>query len=220
MGYFWLEGTYTDETGKERGTVRGVPADTLEEAIAKTYDDLLSDNATNINIFKSPPNKGFPYAIDELFDLAHAKAPHIPRSEFKDWMLGGVDRESTLREKTRIVPLEEARSWIVEDDYDDFVYIRSLGLVVFNVGSGTSHQLFCGQWAAMEDTIFKGGSEDDWMLKECEYSDGVGQDRFLDANFGVFMSRAFQLRTCYKGKDFTLTAQERQVFAGLEFRTP
>lgn len=221
MGYFTVEYTYTDKDGKQRGGSCSSPSDTVEQLIERLNNEFAAEGSIVHTIGERPKNGGKPYAVDILIDFILSKNDKMTREELlkHDWMILNTDRKD-YREGVKAVPLHEAKVIIDADDFDDFVYIRSAGLVLFDVGSQTSHQMFCGQWMAIEETLLQGKGYDEWFASECQYSDGDGQELFLEENKGIFMSRAYQARTTYKGSNWTMQGAERQVFKSLtDFRT-
>jgi hypothetical protein len=217
MGYFWLDTKFMVE-GEARNGSRGIPADTLEDAIQRVRIDITDKhpNAANIDIQESAKNRGNPLLIDELVKRVKEDRPdlsdtHLRECEFmllvhtgrKDYTMGGFWK-----------PLgPEAKAIIEDGNYKDFVYIRRWGIVVFDVSKHTSHEMFMANWNWILSNLLDNPSLTlDNM--PCMTDEGAEADKFLHNCHGIFLSSIGQRPL--KSSNMTLTAQERQVFSSMK----
>lgn len=101
------------------------------------------------------------------------------------------------------------------DKYDDFVYVRDMGLVFFNVSYVTSHEIFLSVIGTFLDIVKMGKIEYGFGTDQ-DYSEG--QDRFLENQHGMFLSSIGHY--VVKDENFSLNAQEKMAFRNFQFITP
>ncbi len=216
---FYLDVTYTIGNKKYERWV-GTHGESLDEVIEQQKMQLLSDypNAKNINVCEEKPRHNEPLLIDELVKRIKSERPdlsdeHLAGCEFMLLTDPRPERNVYMPSFWRNLP--DAKK-VIEDDtieYNDWVYIRRWGIVLFNVGQHTSHEIFMANWNWILSNLFDGSTldlDDLPSLTDCD------AEAFLHNQHGFFVSRVGTGVT--KSTNMKLNASERLAFAAVRFR--
>ena len=220
MGYVSLNCEWAIN-GKSDGYRTSRPTKDGEDYIATTIAGIKADHpkATNIVVVEEPYNEGHPYAIDTLIGYIRIRRPDISAEDIEDakFMLL-TDARDRYRRGAYITSLAEAKKIFDDEDsdYNDWVYLREFGIVLFNVTEHTSHELFLTHWyhvlvhvlptkANLEKRLLRGDHKTD-------------PEKFLHAKCGFFLTSAHGIGMVTKSADMKLNAQEKTVFGRFKFR--
>lgn len=193
---------------------------TIEAAIKDCISRIKKENkgATDIVVSEEPKNGGKPYMLDKLIECIQSVRPDLTLDHLNryGWMILMTDRND-YREGGFWMNLPEAKRFMDADgDYDDYVYLRRFGIVLFNVGRHTSHEIFTSHWNWIETVLFNDTTTNMDDMPSFDYGDE--SEMFLHNKCGFFMSRAFNMRSVLKSADMRLTASEKIAFGHIKFR--
>ena len=192
----------------------------IEQCIQQVQDRYPM--ATHIEAKEMLKNKGQPYLVDQLFELIRKERPDITVEQLrkKEWMILRTDRES-YEQGAFALTLPEAKKFMSNrsNKFDDFVYLRRYGLVLFNIGKHTSHQIFTSIWHWIETVLLQDPQSHlrDYVKHPDRDNYRHHQERFLHDCLGFYMSRAMNLRQVEKSTNMRLTAAEKMVFGHVDF---
>lgn len=194
----------------------------VQEAIEQACEQLQQyyPMAQNIHGQELLKNKGKPYLVDQLIELIHQERPDLTVNDLRqhEKLILRTDRES-YEEGAFALTLPEAKQYMANSSnkFRDFVYLRRYGLVLFNIGHHTSHQIFTSAWHWIETVLFNnpGTTMDNYYSVRGDYR--LHQESFLHDSLGFFMSRAMNLRQVEKSTNMRLTAAEKMVFGHIDF---
>lgn len=194
----------------------GGKAETKEDVLAELKKEY-SDEYT-FEVSQDPIERGeVPRAA--LMKRYQAMRPSVrlpdnAEEDYGDWFLPEPDPYGVAR----VIPLGEAKNEVIHGEWDDFVYLRPLGVVVFDVRHHNSHEIFMTYWYR----LFKFGIEGGKTLAQIddlEYPNfDKEQDLFTDEKYGFFVSSALGSNHITLSEDFTMTAAEKQVFGHIRQR--
>lgn len=117
------------------------------------------------------------------------------------------------------VPLADARKLINDDDFDysDFVYIRCFGLVLFNVWTHTSHEIFMTKWRFFVNEILNGKGDEGTVI-DTDHDCKKEAEFFLHEGHGTFVSSSMNKPFMFVSNNHPLNFQERKVFERIKTR--
>lgn len=178
-------------------------------------------NATDITAKDGIHNGGRPKALPQLKALIKKHRPDITDevlTEYEDFLL--PDERNEYMENGFILSPPEAKKFFAsETDYDDFVYIRPLGIVVFNITGHTSHEIFLSRWRNIIKHIIQGnGTFEDVDRDDFTDKGELCGEEFLHSGCGFFMSSAYGSHEIQTSSDHRMTFAEKQVFKGMRVR--
>ena len=218
--HFSFDATYTID-GKRFQLSSSRGGESLELEMKKLKDYILQQHpdATDISIQEQPKNGGKPYMVDELIACIRKDRPDLSVEHLleNEWLILNTDRNSYLAGGF-CMPLGKAKAFLnnPRSQYNDFVYLRRYGLILFDVGKHTSHEIFTSQWNWIETVLLKDTSKTMDDGDHCFNKEH--QEQFLHNMCGFFMSRAMNMRTVHKSANMKLTAAEKMVFGDIVFR--
>lgn len=220
--YFSLDVHYTID-GKQTHIMSSRGGESLEQTIEQIRAEILAEHpeAQDITIEEQPKNGGKPYMVDTLIACIQKDRPDLSTEHLRanEWMILDTDRNG-YQQGGFCMTLPEAKAFLANSrsQYNDFVYLRRYGLVLFDVGKHTSHEIFTAQWNWIETVLLKDSSKDmDDADLDLNYVKET-QEQFMHNMCGFFMSRAMNMRTVHKSANMKLTAAEKMVFGHIDFR--
>ena len=165
-----------------------------------------------------PLNGGHPFAADAMIDKCLEARPDLTREDWEgaDYFMFLNDRTKTRR-GAYVVSIPEAIK-ILQDkdsDYDDFVYFRRFGVVVFNVTADVSHEIFLCVWHYILSNVLSGKREHPDAVT---WRNDRDPEKFLHELHGCYLSSAYGTCNILASEDFTLTFQEKKMFEGFKVR--
>jgi hypothetical protein len=213
------------EDGKQRDYIVSRPAGEKEKYLVTQAKRIKKEcpKATDIKVVEAPFNDGYPHAVDGLIDIILQKRPDLSREVLSElhWTILTTDRRDYKR-GAYICSLAEAKQIIEDRDthYMDWVYIRPLNIVIFDVTKHTSHQIFLSYWYFILTYLLTSTPPYDTIDKiadEClDYDED--SEKFLLSDYGFFKTSAYGVGTVLKSEKMKLTAQEKTAFARYTFR--
>ncbi len=212
------------EEGKQRGYIVSRSAGEKEKYLVTQAKRIKQEcpKAANIKVVEAPFNDGYPFALDGLIDIILQKRPDLSREALSElhWTILTTDRRDYKR-GAYICSLAEAKDIFEDSDthYMDWVYIRPLNIVIFDVIKHTSHQIFLSYWYYILTYLLTSTPPYDTMEKIAEAGVEYDEDseKFLLSNYGFFKTSAYGVGTVLKSEQMKLTAQEKNVFARYKF---
>jgi len=166
-----------------------------------------------------PDNGGRPFALPILKEIVKKKRPDISDAdldEFQDLLMWEPSNK-WMPGAFVLSPPQAKKFFESGEDYTDFVYIRSLGIVIFNVWAHCSHEIFLGAWHSVIENVILGNKSMEYADDNHKY-DRDSCERFLHAGYGFYMSSAYGTHCIQISTEHRMTFAERQVFKGIPVR--
>lgn len=218
MAYISLDCSWR-EAGEERSVRIGRSSMPGEDYIATEIADILKEHptATDIKVVERPYNEGYPFAVDALIDCILARRTDLDRMtvERVSSSILRTDRKD-YRRGAYIATLPEAKKIFADKSstYEDWVYFREFGFVLFDVTKHGSHGVFLTHWHRIFE-LFKSGEE--FTFANIRGNFDTGAEQFLHAKHGFYLSSAYGTSVVSKSANMKLTAQEKIVFGKMKF---
>jgi hypothetical protein len=215
---WWDVVIYKDGRQTDSYSTNGGEDGKSEETMLASLRKEHPDPSYTFKVTAEPIDRGeIPRAI--LVKRFQAMRPSRPIpaesiEEFGDYFLP----EPSIYGVARVIPLAEAKKEMLHGEWEDFVYLRPLGVVVFDVKHHTSHEIFMSHWYRLFKFAIEGGKTLE-QIDNMDWGRFAGeQDLFIEEDYGFFMSSAFGVGhvTCSKYSR-KLNAAEKQVFGHLTF---
>lgn len=206
------------EEGIEMTSLCSIPGcKTLDEFKNKYLSDPYNKNKDILSIEHLPLNGGKMQAGEVLIDLIIKERPDLEKEDLMLLEYVFLIPNDRIYEGSYVVPLSEVKKVLDKDDYTDFVYIKPLGVVVFDVQKQSSHEIFLYYWNKIINDLLI-DKKDAFKLMDYSVS-RIKQDAemFLHNGHGFFLSSSYT-KGLMKSSEFTLTPQEKMIFKGLKFR--
>lgn len=225
MAYLNLICTFTvGRTQKEINM--GRPTKDGEDWHTAVTKEILEEypKAKNIVVVEEPKNEGFPYAIDTLMAFIMKQRPDITREMLEDVEYCILtESRNEYRRGAYIVSLEEAKVIFDDEnsDWDDWVYIRDMESVIFNITKHTSHHVFLAHWYhILTKVLSERGVVTKAKIERRLWNVDFDRDseKFLEAGLGFFQTSAYGVGHITKSADMKMTPEEKAAFGDFKVR--